>query len=283
MKNALHTIKHHARKLLRNPPVLITTSVLYLLTLLAFWLFIRTREATVWQLLLTTLTALAVPGLFFLLQSAAVNAATSHRESFKSLLRASLRALPKIIVISVPIILLAALVIYGMSKLQARFDVDPSAAATQVIEREYPAPPTPPGPLQWSSVFFSTLRFLILGIALPLFGIHLWLAVAKQSLGSTLRQLLPIVRRAFSARSVMIYSLGLLAFGVLPYFLIMTRTRVSYAWLELAIFGLRLILAFALTLWGWVITISALADDTPQAPAPLATHSENLDPAPVAS
>jgi hypothetical protein len=44
--------------------------------------------------------------------------------------------------------------------------------------------------------------------------------------------------------------------------MIFTRTPISYAWAELFLFGLRLGLAFVFTLWGWVITLGAMAKTT---------------------
>jgi hypothetical protein len=114
-------------------------------------------------------------------------------------------------------------------------------------------------PLRWTSVLFTTLRFFLLGIVLPLAGVHLWIAVAHQGLWGAVRKILAVLARALAPQPVLIYTVGLLVFGLLPYFLIFTRTPIKNGWAELLIFGLRLALAFVLTLWGWIITVGALA------------------------
>src|SRR5438477_374892 len=75
-----------------------------------------------------------------------------------------------------------------------------------------------------------------------------------------------VVARAFAARSVFIYVVGFFVFALMPYFVLFTRTQVSNGWAELLFFGLRLALAFVLTLWGWTITLGALARATPTPP-----------------
>ncbi|MDQ5838240.1 MAG: hypothetical protein M3379_15790, partial [Acidobacteriota bacterium] len=74
----------------------------------------------------------------------------------------------------------------------------------------------------------------------------------------------------FSAQSIFIYAVGLFVFGLMPYFIIYTRTPVSNGWAELIIFAVRLALAFVFTLWGWTITLGALARTLPPNGAGLA-------------
>ncbi|HEX8352790.1 MAG TPA: hypothetical protein VF611_07825, partial [Pyrinomonadaceae bacterium] len=127
-----------------------------------------------------------------------------------------------------------------------------------------------PAPLHWQEALVSSLWLLLLGFALPLAAAHLWLSAARDGLGATLKALHRVVGRAFAPRSVLVYALGLFVFGLTPYFVIYTRTAVSNGWAELLLLSLRLALAFALTLCGWVITLGALARLTPpltEAPA----------------
>jgi hypothetical protein len=71
------------------------------------------------------------------------------------------------------------------------------------------------------------------------------------------------VARAFAPRSVLVYLVGFFVFALVPYFVLYTRTSVTNGWAELFIFGVRLAFAFVLTLWGWTITLGALARATP--------------------
>jgi hypothetical protein len=66
----------------------------------------------------------------------------------------------------------------------------------------------------------------------------------------------------------------------MPYFVLFTRTPVSNGWTELILFGLRLVLAFVLTLWGWAITLGALARVTPDAAAPVVVEPAPAPPPP---
>jgi hypothetical protein len=65
--------------------------------------------------------------------------------------------------------------------------------------------------------------------------------------------------RAFSARSLLTYGVGMIVFALVPYFLITKRTPVESNTLELLLFGARILLAFSLMLFGWVMTMTALA------------------------
>jgi hypothetical protein len=51
----------------------------------------------------------------------------------------------------------------------------------------------------------------------------------------------------------------MIVFALIPYFLITKRTPFTNNTLELTIFGARIFLALSLMLFGWVITMTALA------------------------
>jgi hypothetical protein len=136
-----------------------------------------------------------------------------------------------------------------------------------------PAPPATP-PLHWPSLFFTTLRFVLLGVAFPLATIHLWFAVA----GCELRNLFSVgaktffkrlgaaLAHAFSSDSVVIYGLGLIVFLVLPYIILVPTFFIGGNKTEFAFFGLRLLLAFVFSLVGWVATMATLARTVPTLP-----------------
>jgi hypothetical protein len=52
---------------------------------------------------------------------------------------------------------------------------------------------------------------------------------------------------------------GFLIFGVAPYLLLFRVTPTKHAWLEISLLVVRLAVVFALTLFGWVITVRALS------------------------
>ncbi|MCA1592881.1 MAG: hypothetical protein LC754_09575 [Acidobacteria bacterium] len=257
IKDALVAIGTAARMLVRSWGALGILSLLYLALLASLYLFFATREATAWQLAQTALWAVAAPLLFFILQAAVANFAQDTSRP-GALLKRSLADFIKILLVSLPLIALAVLVVYLLNKLQARFPASEAAAGAHAAPVVYPQKP-PPTPMHWQDVVFPSLRLLLVGVLLPLAGVHLWLSVAGVGLVATLRKIHRVLARAFNAQSVFIYAVGLLVFGVIPYVLIFTRTPVKTSGVELMLFGIRLGLAFVFTLWGWIITFGALA------------------------
>ena len=94
------------------PPLI----AVYAALLLSLYLFVSTREATVLQLGITFVVMLAAPLLFFLLQAASVNYATTEQTG---LLRKAAYDCLKLIVVSLPVIGLTILGLYVLGKLQA--------------------------------------------------------------------------------------------------------------------------------------------------------------------
>jgi hypothetical protein len=95
-----------ARVLLSNRRLLLLMLAVYSALLAAIYLFVSTREATISQLLLTFVTVIAAPALFFVLQAIIVN---SH-----DLIKNTL----KLIVASVPVVALTLLAVYGLNKVE---------------------------------------------------------------------------------------------------------------------------------------------------------------------
>ncbi|MDQ3684114.1 MAG: hypothetical protein M3430_00735 [Acidobacteriota bacterium] len=264
LRNAFATTGAAARELFRSWGALALLHLLYVALLASVYLFVTTREASVPQLILTALAALAVPVLFFVLQAAGVASFAEAGARLGSVLRRALGDFWKIFLISVPLILLAVLIVYLTNKLQAYFVAADTNATPRppALTPVHPLGITPPAPMRWSDALIFALRLLLLGIVLPLTAIHLWLNVARNGLRATLKKSLRILARALAPQSVLIYVVGMIFFALMPYFLIFTRTPVTNTWLELLLFGLRLALAFVLTLWGWVATIGALEKST---------------------
>jgi hypothetical protein len=293
IKEALAAIRHAARTLVNRRDALALILATALALLFACYLFVTTREATTMQLLITLLAAVAAPVLFLFVQAASVNYTRDVAGNMVALLGRAARDLPKLILASLPLILLGVALIYGMNKLQTKYFSDTAREARLAEqsaqdetmytrgEDSYPPRATPPPPLDWWGALFNAAWLLTLGILLPLIAIHIWLAVVRRGLFATLKGLFGVLRSALAPRSVTIYTLGLLAFGLLPYFLIFTRTSVGTAWLELTIFGLRLAIVFTLAVIGWVVTVGALAvADRDALPSPAANSIAPPSPSP---
>lgn len=279
LKNSFEAIGTAARTLLRNRGALAIFNALYAALLVALYLFVSTTEARVWKIALSALLAVVVPVLFFMLQAAGVRYARGEVAP-GTLVRHALRDFWKVFLVSLPFIALGVLGVYLLNKLQARFPVE-SLVTSLPAGATYTRDTLPPMPLRWQNIVFPALRLLTLGVVLPLAAIHLWIAIAHRGFKETLKKSPRIVAGAFSSQSILIYAVGLFVFGLLPYFLIFTRTTVTSGWLELIIFGLRLALAFVFTLWGWIITLGALTNITTNGTeAPLPSTQNEATPVP---
>jgi hypothetical protein len=265
-KNVLASIFAAARDLLRSPRAFALLVALYLALIAACFFFITTREATVWQLIVTFASALLAPLLFFVVQAAGASYAVGERGA-AGLLRRTARSFGKVLLVSVPLVLLAVLSVYLLNKLEDRVKLTPEERArveysTQGPETETDSAPTdsrPKPPVRWKYLFVSALRLLVLGVFLPLVAMHLWLAAVRDGLIAAFARFHRHLMRAFSARSVLTYGVGMIVFALIPYFLITKRTPVSSNTFELLIFGARILIAFTLMLFGWVMTMTALS------------------------
>ncbi len=208
--------------------------------LLAVYLFISTREATVAQLILTFVMMVAAPLLFFVLQSASINYATES----SGLLRKTLLDALKLIAVTVPAIALTVLAVYVFGKLQGGLAIDPETSQ-----------PTSPNTLTTLTV----LRYLVLGVVVPLVTIQLWIATSTRGLRGIVRNLRETIARAFAPQAVFIFAFGFLFFAVVPYFLLVQTFQIQRTWLEVSLFTVRVVVSALFVLLGWVTTIGALS------------------------
>jgi hypothetical protein len=258
MKRIFHALASASRELSRRWGALLILLVLYIAMLAAIYLFFVTREATIGQLILSLLLALAAPILFLVIQTMAARYSTGDGRAL-TLLGGSLRDFWKLLVISVPLIIIAVLAIY----LFARFGTTAPAATVREAVRAVPAPPRPaapkPQPVHWQTIALTTLQYLLFLLVFPLAAIHLWIATARDGLRASVKRSARILGRAFAPQAVVAYAIGFLLFAVVPYFLVVTKTSAASAWLDITLLGLRLVLAVLFSLVGWVVTVAALA------------------------
>jgi hypothetical protein len=258
LTETFHSIITAARQVFTNWRAMLLLATVYASLLAALYFFVAVREANVAQVILTFALAIAMPLLFFLLQS--MVASQVDEVNGGSLLRRSLGSFWKLILISLPLIALAVLIAYLLAKAQNHFGASLNNPATDVphplvAEAQRAAA----RPINWKVASLSAVRYLAFGLVLPLAAIHLWLATVHEGLGSAIRKTGTHLAHAFAPRSVLIYIAGFLIFGVAPYFLLFKTTQTKHAWLELGLLVTRLVVVFVLTLFGWVITVRALA------------------------
>lgn len=212
-----------ARSLLRNRRALLLMFGTYAALLLAIYLFVSTREATISQLILTLVAVISAPALFFVLQAVSVSYAdspTSHGLIKKTL---------KLIAVSIPVLALTILTVYGLSKIQTH--------------------PT----------MVTAVRYLWLAVITPLLAIQLWIAGSNSSLRDSLKNLRKVLSSTFAPQSMFVYACGFLIFAILPYYLLQGKVSIQRPWLELSLLILRLGVSALLILIGWVTTVGAIS------------------------
>jgi hypothetical protein len=261
VKNFLDTIK----TLFKQPGAWLIFAAIYALLLVASYFFISTREATFGQVFVTYALMIVIPALFFIYQAAIVD----HVRDAKFRWHAIVLDAVRFFLATIPLVLIAWLLYYLLNKLAMRYPAPaiPVLPATQ-------GPPKP-APLHWPSLIFASLKFVLLGVALPLAAIHLWIEMAACNFRETVRGGAKLILNrlggrfacAFSSESVLIYALGLIFFFVLPYAVLFVPFAPKGNKTDFAVFILRLVLAYIFSLIGWVVTVSALARVNPE-PAP---------------
>ena len=272
LTETFHSIATAARTVLKSWRSMLLIAIVYAAFLGALYSFIAVREASVAQVIATFALAIAAPLLFFMLQGMIMGSiAAGDDTSVGSLIKRALSNFWKLLLISLPLIALAVLVAYLLAKAQARLGTSITETATEIPRRLAAGAGEPARPIDWKAAMVSTVRYLTFGLFLPLAAIHLWLAAAREGLGHALKKIGSLLARAFSPRSVLVYVLGFIVFAIAPYFLLFRATPSKHAWLELILFVARMAIVFALTLFGWVITVKTLAllskDPPPRLPA----------------
>ena len=213
--------------LFRNWRASVMMVAAYVGLITAVYLFVVTREATIFQLVLTLVAVITAPALFFVLQAVSVRYADGPGS--RSLVRKVLVDGAKLIVVSLPVIGLAVAGVYGLNKLQ-------SHATTA-----------------------TTLRYLLIGVVAPLLAIQLWVATSDGGLRRLLKSLRSVLRKTFAPQSVFVYACGFLIFAVAPYFLLYKSVSIQRPWLDLSVMIVRLAASAVLILVGWVTTVGALS------------------------
>ena len=277
LTETFHSLVTAARNVFRNWQSTLLIAAVYASLLALLYLFVSIREATLAQVTLTFAFAVAVPLLFFILQAmiASGSARQIAGESSETdqlgarfVLMRGLASFWKVLLVSLPLIAVAILVWYLLAKAQNHFgqNINGSEPITP-----HPLAATPNAahvarPINWKVALFSTIRYLSFGLVLPLAAIHVWLATVRDGLGGAIRRIATLLSRAFAPQSVLIYVAGFLFFAVVPYFLLFKTTQTKHAWLELSFLVARLAVVFALTLFGWTITVRALGRFSPSPP-----------------
>lgn len=275
IKDSLNAIADSTRAAFRGWRGLLLLALLYLVPYVCVYLFFSLGVASGLQLVLSGFAALVAPLLLLVLIAATANFALPERQRVAPVARGGLRDSWKVLLLALPVAALGWLVFYLLGKLQGalpKIEETPRAIINATAESR-------PTPLHWQEALMSWLWIILFGVVLPLLASHLWLSAARDGLKATLKRIHSVAARAFAPRPVLVYIIGFFVFALLPYFVLYTRTPITTGWGELLMLGLRLVVAFVLTLVGWTITLGALARTTP--PEALAHDTAAEAPPPV--
>lgn len=255
-----------ALQLLNRRRALAIFAGLYAALLATLYGFATTREATLWQVLLTLLFVALAPLEFFTLQAAIIDYARYSKVAWRRTLSSSW----KLAVVTLPVVILGVVLFVILNRWQLHFPAPAMPISSwSLADSTWPIPSSQnaPQPMHWPTLTFSTLRWLLLGVSLPLITIHLWIEAANQDWGAFvpgearahLRRIGQVLARAFAPESVLTYTVGLILFALIPYALLFMHLPVKGARTDFVVFIARLGLVFLLTLFGWVLAITTLA------------------------
>lgn len=260
LTESFQSIASATRQLLRNWRLMIVLAGLYASLIAALYLFVTIREASAGQVVLSLVLGIIAPFLFFILQTA--GASQKRSLGARQLLREALKNSGKVIAVGLPLITLAVLLTYLSGKALLYMGTDGQELSDVAALDQVGASNEGRPALRWSQVILNCIRYLFLGLVIPLVAIHLWIASVESDLLTTVRATKELIPGAFAPPSVLIYTVGFGVFGVIPYLLLFKPTPARSAWMEIAFFVARLMLVFVLTLFGWLVTMNALAIST---------------------
>ena len=256
IRTIINAITTATRHLFANWKTTAVFVALYAAFVFALYLFFTTPEARMWQVGLTMLLLLVIPVLFFVLQTMGVEYVNRERKFSEWLARAG-REFWKPLLLSLPVLALAWLVIWGLNKLDYSLTAGIREAANSAgTDTAYKAGEER---IKTLALVMSVVSALVIYFIVPLFSMHLWIATLRDGIKQTLKGFFRVLLRAFAPRSVLTYLLGFVVFGVLPYYIITMRTPIKSPWLDLTVLGLRIALALLVVLIGWIVTVGAMA------------------------
>src|SRR2546423_10229747 len=239
-KILLAAIGASIRALGAHIPALVVLGVLYALFIAACYFFITTREATTVQVVFTFVIAVAIPVLFFALQAGCAGFAVGA-DAPVATLRVAGNAFWKMFLVSLPLVLVVVLGVWALNKAEKRITAKPAATASEthgsVSEDEGETLSVPmhqpeheeeakKPKVRWAYVLLVTFRLLLFGVVVPLILIHLWLGVARDGLRGMFRGF----GRVLAPQTVLTYAVGMIIFGLIPYFLLFARTGTKGEW-----------------------------------------------------
>lgn len=243
IKDVFASIGAAARKLLTNFGAVLIALLFYVALWLTGYAFFNTGLATQWQVVLNlAILPLVALILFFVLQAIGLSYVRIGVGA-GYLLKRALKDFWKLLVVSLPLVLLAWVLVKLFGYLDTKFLTGTTKQASR-----------------WPAMAVTVGRWLLLYGLLPLWAIHLWMKTIREGLGPAFKGMGRSLVAALSPRSVLIYVIVLALLGALAYFIAFTKTPIQSEWAELWIVGTRFALALLLPFFAWMLTLGAMAE-----------------------
>ncbi|MGE0129686.1 MAG: hypothetical protein AB7U82_16525 [Blastocatellales bacterium] len=247
IKDVFHSIGAAARKLFANWGALLISLTLYTALIGALYLFFTTREATMPQVALSMTLPIAAIALFFLIQAMGLSYVRIGVGA-GYLLKRALKDCWKILLASLPLILLAWLIFYLFGKANHTFFSESLTAESKARA--------------WGAIASHAAQIFLLHVFLPLIAIHLWIATVREGLAAAFKGFGRAVARALAPRSLLIYALVCAVFSAIVYFLLFKKVSFKSEWTELWAVGIKTALALLMVFIGWLLTLGSIAEMT---------------------
>jgi hypothetical protein len=164
------------------------------------------------------------------------------------LLKRSLRDCRRIIIASLPLILIAWLLVYLFGKVDQAYFTESLTAESKVRA--------------WGAFTVNAVRILLLYCLLPLIAIHFWIEAVSQGVAAAFLESRRVVTRALAPRSALIYVMICAVFGATVYFLLFQQATFKGPWAQLWAVGIKTALALLLTFIGWLLTLGSMSELT---------------------
>jgi len=248
IKDVIEAIAAAARRLFANWGALLISLTLYAALGAAIYLFFFTvREATTLQVALNLVITLAAITFFFAWQAMGLSYVRIGVGA-GYLLKRALKDCWKILIVTLPLVLLAWLIVYAFGKIDQTYFTQSLTAGSKARAG--------------LAIGVSAVRIFLLYCLLPLIAIHLWIATVREGLAAAFKGFGHSIARAFAPRSLLIYVLVCAVFGAISYFLLFKKATFKDEWTELWVVGVKTTLALLMIFLGWLLTLGSMAETT---------------------
>lgn len=245
LKDAIGSMFSAFRKIFTHWGATLISFILYAVLIAVLYFLITTREATTLQVVLSVaVLPIAALIVFFVMQALALSFVRIGVGP-GYLLKRAFKDCWKLMVISIPVIVIAGLVIHYAGRLEVYLTSDFYKTGSHL-----------------KLSVFTWARAIVLYFMLPLIAVQLWISTMREGIAPALRGFLRSLIRAFSPSSVLIYATVSLVFGAIAWLLLFTKTAVASPWVELWLLGSRLAVALLVIFLGWQLILGSMAEMT---------------------